>query len=110
MPNPAYVGSESPVRALLINKCFISHLALPGSIKQDVTARIYRNDDDRCKGEPLRGNDPAYTNSWYMVILRDTTEPNYREMDAPAGAPRGGRRILGAARAWAAEDAMDGPQ
>ena len=111
MPSPACVGSEtSAVRALLLKMCLLSHLALLGSGRQDVAARIYRNDDNHCTGDPLRGNDPVYTNSWYMALLRDSTEPNYREENAPVGTPGGGRRTWATTRTWAAEDTMDGPQ
>ena len=97
------------VRVLRLKKCLLSHLALPGSSREDVAARIFRNDDNHCSGGPMRGNDAVYPNSRYMALLRDTTEPNYREAHATVGTP-GGDRHWRSTRTWAAGDTVDGPQ
>ena len=39
------------------------------------------------KASPLRGNDPVWTNAWYMALLLDATQPAFREADAPAAVP-----------------------
>ena len=40
-----------------------------------MTARLFRNAAGFCKGDPPRGNDPAWPNFWYMALLRVTSEP-----------------------------------
>ena len=74
-PGPAFTGSESPVRAILLKKCIVSQLALAGGAKHTVSARLYGNAAGFCKGDPLRSNDPAWPNFWRMAMLLDDAEP-----------------------------------
>ena len=106
VPSPAYSESEPTVRVFRLKKCLLSHQAMPGSSKQEMTVRLYRNDNNHCYGEPLCGNDPVYHTTWYMALLRTTTEPIFKA-DPQEGTPGGSRRAW---RTWAAEDTMDGPQ
>ena len=57
----------------------------------------------------MRGSDAVYPDSWYVALLRDAAEPNYRDGYAAVGTP-GGDWHWRSTRAWAAEDTMDGPQ
>ena len=102
---PGLPESEPTMRVFRPKKCLLSHLALPGSGKQDVTVRLYRNDDNHCYGEPLRGNDPVYHATRCMALLRPATEPLFKA-DPREGTTGGSRRSW---RTWAAEDGMDGP-
>ena len=82
VPNPAFTGTASPVRALLLKKCLVSQLALAGSTKHTMTERIYRNDAGYCKGEPASRQRPGVD----QRLVHGTPAGRHA-----AGLPRGGR-------------------